>query len=59
MKKITQCEGQGQYYCKRCMDHGRWNRMWMCFLYKVEGKEGCYCKECREIVANEENETDH
>lgn len=25
---------------------------WMCFLYKIEGYEGCYCSDCvKEIKA--------
>lgn len=48
--KITQCTGEGQGECKRCADKGKWNRMWMPFLYHIEGMEGCYCKKCvREI----------
>ena len=38
--KITQCKEDGQGSCKMCLDNGRWNRSWMCFLYKVEGYEG-------------------
>lgn len=44
--KIIQCEGEGQGSCKLCEDNGICNRSWMCFLYKVEGYEGCYCWEC-------------
>ena len=44
--KITQCPGEGQGSCKRCSDNGKWNRNWMCFLYKIEGREGCYCEDC-------------
>ena len=44
--KITQCKGEGQGSCKRCSDNGKWNRNWMCFLYKIEGLDGCYCSEC-------------
>lgn len=48
--KITQCTGEGQGECKRCADKGKWNRMWMSFLYHIEGMEGCYCEKCvREI----------
>ena len=46
MVKITQCQGEGQGTCKRCNDKGIWNVNWMCFLYKIEGLEGCYCREC-------------
>ena len=40
---IKQCEGEGQGECRRCSFHGKWNRSWMCFLYKIEGLDGCYC----------------
>lgn len=51
MVKITQCQGEGQGTCKRCYDKGIWNRKWMCFLYRIEGLEGCYCRECvKEIM---------
>ena len=50
--KITKCKGEGQGSCKRCSDKGKWNRTWMCFLYKIEGYEGCYCSDCvKEIQA--------
>ena len=38
--------GEGQGSCKRCNDHGLWNRYWMSLLYKIEGYEGCYYSEC-------------
>ena len=44
--KITKCTGEGQGSCKSCSDNGKWNRTWMCFLYKIEGYEGCYCRDC-------------
>ena len=43
--KITQCTGEGQGSCKMCSDNGKRNRTWMCFLYKIEGYDGCYCEE--------------
>ena len=46
MFKITQAKGEGQGSCLRCETMGKWNRMWMCFLYKIEGKEGLYCGDC-------------
>ncbi len=53
--KIKQCKGEGQGSCKRCTDNGKWNINWMCFLYEVEGMEGCYCADCvREIKENEQ-----
>lgn len=51
--KITQCPGEGQGSCKRCSDNGKWNRNWMCFLYKVEGREGCYCGDCIKEIQKE------
>lgn len=57
--KITQCKGEGQGSCKRCSDNGKWNRIWMRFLYKIEGYDGCYCSDCvKEIMESEQNETD-
>ena len=44
--KITQCKGEGQGSCKMCDDNGKWNRNWMCFLYEIGGREGCYCADC-------------
>lgn len=44
--KVTQCTGEGMGSCKRCFDNGKWNMNWMCFLYKIEGYEGCYCSDC-------------
>ena len=43
---MIQCKGEGAGSCKRCEDMGKWNRNWMCFLYNVEGMEGCYCYNC-------------
>ena len=55
--KITSCTGEGQGSCKRCNDHGLWNRHWMSLLYKIKGYEGCYCSECvKKIVEGERNE---
>lgn len=57
--KITQCKGDGQGSCKMCLDNGKWNRTWMCFLYKIEGYEGCYCSECvKKIMEGKQNEID-
>ncbi len=54
--KITKCTGEGQGSCKRCSDKGKRNRTWCCFLYKIEGLEGCYCSDCvKEIQKQEEN----
>jgi hypothetical protein len=50
---MTECTGEGQGSCKRCSDNGRWNRTWMCFLYKIEGLEGCYCRDCVKEIQNE------
>ena len=54
MKKleITKCSGDGQGSCKRCSEKGKWNRIWMCFLYKIEGFDGCYCYDCVKELQN-------
>ena len=44
--KIIKCTGEGHGSCRRCSDKGIWNRTWMCFLYRIEGYEGCYCRDC-------------
>lgn len=56
---IIQCEGEGQGECRRCSSNGKWNRQWMCFLYKIKGLDGCYCEECveeyrRDVLREEE-----
>lgn len=54
--KVTKCTGEGQGSCKRCSDKGKWNRCWMCFLYEIDGYEGCYCEDCvREILEEDKN----
>lgn len=51
--KVTKCKGEGQGSCKKCFDEGKWNRNWMCFLYHIEGYNGCYCYDCvKKIVQN-------
>lgn len=55
---ITQSEGHGQGQCVLCEKRGKWNRTWMCFLYKIKGKEGVYCANCvAELIGGENNET--
>lgn len=54
--KITRCVGEGQGSCKRCSDKGKWNSMWTCFLYKVEGYKGCYCSDCVKEIQKEVSE---
>ena len=51
--KVTQCKGEGHGSCKRCKDKGKWNLAWMCFLYKIEGLDGCYCRECVKEIEKE------
>lgn len=51
--KVTQCRGEGQGSCKRCADNGKWNRAWMCFLYEIDGYDGCYCSNCVKEIARE------
>lgn len=53
--KVIQCTGEGQGSCKRCSDNGKWNRVWSCFLYKIEGMDGCYCHECVKEIEKEQN----
>lgn len=55
--KVHQCSGDGQGSCKRCADNGKWNRNWMCFLYKIDGLDGCYCDKCVEeiMIGNDSN----
>lgn len=50
------CTGDGQGSCKRCEDNGKWNRAWMCFLYHIDGLNGCYCGDCVRAIAAERNE---
>ena len=51
--KITRCQGEGQGSCKMCSDNGKWK----CFLFKIEGLEGCYCSDCvKKILNGEKNE---
>lgn len=49
---VTPCTGDGQGSCIRCMNEkNKWNRNWMCFLYKIKGRDGLYCEECvKEIL---------
>lgn len=54
--KVTQCQGEGQGSCKRCIDNSRWNIAWMCFLYKIEGYEGCYCSSCVKAIEKENHD---
>lgn len=51
--KITRCVGDGQGECKRCRETKGWNRQWMCFLYEIEGYEGCYCRDCVKEIQKE------
>lgn len=50
---VIKCEGNGQGACKRCFDQGKWNIMWMCFLYHIEGYEGLYCHDCVKEILKE------
>lgn len=42
---MKQCSGEGLGSCTKCEEQGKWNRSWMCFLFKVEGHDGIYCYE--------------
>lgn len=59
---VINCDGNGQGSCKRCLDQGKWNRMWICFLSHIEGKEniegydGCYCNDCVKEILKENME---
>lgn len=52
-KIIKRCEGNGQGSCTRCTQNGKWNRSWMCFLYKIEGMDGFYCSDCVKAIVNQ------
>lgn len=54
--KVIQCKGEGGGYCRRCEDNERWSRNWMCFLYRIEGLDGCYCSDCVKEIKKEEEE---
>lgn len=56
--KVTQCEGEGQGGCTMCNANGVFNVQWMCFLYKVEGYEGCYCSDCVKKIRQQKREED-
>lgn len=53
---VIKCDGNGQGSCKRCLDQGKWNRMLMCFLYHIDGYEGCYCHDCVKEILKENME---
>ena len=55
-RKEKKCKGNGQGSCKRCSDLGKWNRTWMCFLFEIEGMDGCYCEDCVKEFLKEEME---
>ena len=44
--KITKAIGNGQSQCSECKRHGKWNVQWTEFMYKIEGKDGIYCRDC-------------
>lgn len=50
---VTQCVGEEDGSCKRCLDNGKWNSYWMVFLYKIKGLDGCYCHECVKAIKKE------
>ena len=57
--KFIRAEGHGQGSCRRCEEKGKWNRAWMCFLYRIEGKEGCYCWDCLKEIEREEHAVEY
>lgn len=42
---MQQCNFEGQGTCRICESTKGFNRYWGCFLYKVDGYDGCYCYE--------------
>lgn len=54
--KVTKCAGEGQGSCKKCSDNGKWNRNWLCFLYHIEGYNGCYCSDCAKKIVQSNSE---
>lgn len=54
--KVTRCKGEGQGTCKMCSDNGKWNVNWMCLLFRVEGREGCYCSDCVRKIMEKRSE---
>ena len=52
--KIIKCNGEGQGTCERCSNNGKWNSTWCCFLYKIEGYDGCYCADCVKAIINQD-----
>lgn len=54
MVEVTKAKGEGHGSCRRCLDNGKWNKQWMCFLYKIENLEGCYCSDCMKEITNGE-----
>lgn len=52
--KITTCKGEGLGSCTNCDKNGKWNRIWMSMLYKIEGMDGIYCSDCvKEITGKD------
>lgn len=56
MLKISNAIGNGQSQCKGCAEKGKWNWNWTSFLYKIEGKDGCYCWQCVMEMQEKEQE---
>ncbi len=50
MINYERCKGNGFGSCKRCLDNGKWSHLWMEFLYKIEGYDGCYCYDCLKLI---------
>lgn len=57
--KVTKCTGEGQGSCKRCSDKDKWNISWMCFLYNIEGYDGCYCSDCVKEILKENTKDEY
>ncbi len=50
---VTKYSGNGQGSCKRYLDKDKLNIMWMCFLYHIEGYDGCYYHDCVKEILKE------
>jgi hypothetical protein len=52
MKQLKQCKGEGLGTCKLCKIRGKPSTYWMCFLYKIDELDGCYCWFCATEIIN-------
>ena len=47
---IQKAKGNGQCQCTGCRKKGNWNVHWTEFMYKIEGYEGVYCRDCKNEI---------